>query len=50
MIGRKTFAVMVVLAVTAGAASGVALGVVLAVASDRARALWEPIDWDGVDE
>jgi hypothetical protein len=50
MIGRKSFAVIVVLAVAAGSAAGIALGVVAAVASDRARNLWEPIDWDGVDD
>ena len=50
MIGRKMFGVMVVLAVTVGSVAGIALGVVLAVASDRARSLWEPIDWDGVDD
>lgn len=50
MIGRKSFAVIVVLAVAAGSAAGVGIGVILAVASDRARTLWEPIDWDGADD
>jgi hypothetical protein len=50
MIGRKSFAVIVVLAVTVGSAAGIGIGVVLAVASDRARTLWEPIDWNGADD
>lgn len=50
MIGTRAFAVIVVLAVTAGAVAGIALGIGLVVAVDRARALVEPIDWTGADD
>ncbi len=50
MIGARTFAVIVVLAVTAGAVAGTAIGVGLAVAVDRGRALLGEVDWDGADD
>jgi hypothetical protein len=50
MIGTRTFAVMVVLAVTAGAVAGTAIGIVVAVAVDRTRDLFGEVDWDGGDE
>lgn len=50
MIGAKTFVLLCVLAATAGVIAGTALGVGLAVTTDRARSLFEPIDWEGVDD
>jgi ABC-type lipoprotein release transport system permease subunit len=50
VITGRTFAVLVVLAATAGAVAGTALGVSVAVWTDRLRNLWEPIEWEGVDE
>jgi hypothetical protein len=50
MIGTKTFAVMVVLAVTAGAVAGTALGVAVAVWTDRLRGVFGEVDWDGAGD
>lgn len=50
MIGRKTFGLVVALAVTVGVVAGSALGIGLATAVDRASALLGEVDWDGADD
>lgn len=50
MTGGKVFALLVALAVTAGAVAGAALGVGAAVFVDRSRALFGEVDWDGPDD
>jgi hypothetical protein len=50
VIGTRTFAVMVVLAVAAGAVAGTAIGVSLAVWTDRLRYVLGEVEWDGAEE